>query len=57
MLLYVLLLPLLELIILMLFSASGDEHVSFSEETDDMGYDLVVGDDLVVFARCPIPAG
>jgi hypothetical protein len=50
-LLYVLLLPLLELTILMLLSASGDEHVPLSEETDDIGCDLVVGDGFVVFAN------
>jgi hypothetical protein len=35
----------------MLLSASSDEHVPFSEETDDTGCDLAVGDSLVVFAN------
>jgi len=48
-LLYVLLL-LLELMVLILFSASGDERVLFREDADDAGCDFVVGDGLVVFA-------
>jgi hypothetical protein len=50
-LLYVLLLPLLELTILILLSASGDKRVPFSEETDDTGCDLVVSDGFVVFTN------